>query len=56
MFYLLQLDLWLLSMQTLKKQEWAEFSWRHTVCNVKHGVETRLEYSLAIEYMYFQWL
>ena len=37
-----------LSMQTLKKQEWTEFSWRNNVYNVKFSVERRLEYRFAI--------
>ena len=41
-------------MQTLKKQEWTEFSWRNNVYNAKLGVETRLEHRFAIEYAYFQ--
>ena len=45
-----------LSMQTLKKQDWTEFSWRHNVDNAKFTLNTRLEYSFGIEYTYFHWL
>ena len=43
-----------LSMQTLKKQEWTEFSWRYNIYNAKFSVETRLEHDFAIAYTYFQ--
>ena len=43
-----------LSIQTLRKQEWTEDSWRNRVYNAKLSVETRVEHGLAIEYMYFQ--
>ena len=43
-----------LSMQTLKKQELTEVSWRNNNCNAKFSVETRLEHGFAIEYTYFQ--
>ena len=41
-------------MQTLKIQEWAEFSWRNNVYNAEVSVETHLEYGFAIECTYFQ--
>ena len=41
-------------MQTLKKKEWTEFSWKHTGDNAKFSLETRLELGFAIEYPYFQ--
>ena len=43
-------------METLKKQEWTEFSWRTNVYNANFSVETRLEHGFAIEYTYFQLL
>ena len=33
-----------LSMQTLEKQEWTEFSWRNNVYNANINVEARLEH------------
>ena len=45
-----------LSMQTLKKPKWTEFSWQTSIDNAKFSVETRLEHGVAIEYTYFQWL
>ena len=42
-----------LSMQTLKKKEWTEVSWRNNVHNVKFTLKTRLENSVGIEYTYF---
>ena len=45
-----------LSMHTLQKKEWTEFSWRHNVYNAKFSVESRLEHGFAIEYTCFQWL
>ena len=44
-----------LSMQTLKKQDWTEFSWRHNVDNAKFTLKTRLENGFGIEYTYFHW-
>ena len=43
-----------LNLQTLKKQEYTEPSWRHTVYNAKFSVKTRLEHGFAIEFTYFQ--
>ena len=43
-----------LSMQTLKKHEETDDSWRNNVYNAKFSVETRLEHGFAIEYKYFQ--
>ena len=43
-----------LSMETLKKQEWTEFSMRNNVYDAKFSVETRLEHGFAIENTYFQ--
>ena len=45
-----------LSMQTVKTQDWTEFSWGSTVYNAKFSVKTRLEHGFAIEYTYVQWL
>ena len=45
-----------LMMQTLKKQEWTEFSWRNMVYNATFSVETCLEHGFAMEYTYFQLL
>ena len=44
-----------LSMQTLKKQDWTEVSWRHNVDNAKFTLKTRLENGFGIEYTYFHW-
>ena len=41
-------------MQTQKKQEFTEVSWRNNMYNTKFGVETRLEQRLPIEYTNFQ--
>ena len=42
-----------LSIQTLNKQNWTEFSWRKNVYNVyKFSVNTRLEHGFSIEYTY----
>ena len=38
-----------LSMQTLRKQDWAEFSWRQNVYNAKFRVETSLEHGFPID-------
>ena len=38
-----------LSIQTLIKQEWTEFSWRNNGYNAKFSVETRLKHGFAIE-------
>ena len=43
-------------MQTLKKEEWTEVSWRNSVYNANFSVDTRLEHGFAIEYTYFQLL
>ena len=43
-----------ISMQTLKRQEYEEFSWRNNDDNAKFSVGTPLEHGLAIEYTYFQ--
>ena len=43
-----------LSMQTLKKQDWTEFSWRHIVDNANFTLKTRLEHGFAIVHTYFQ--
>ena len=45
-----------LSMDTLKNQDWTEFSWPHNVYNGKLIVTTRLEYGFGIEYSHFQLL
>ena len=45
-----------LSMQTLKKQDWIEVSWRNNVYNAKFSVKTRLDNDFPIERTYFQWL
>ena len=42
-----------LSMQTLRKQDWAEFSLRHNVYNANFSVKIRSEHVVAIEYTYF---
>ena len=39
-----------LSMQTLRKQDWTEFSWRHNVYNTKFRLKARLEHGFALEY------
>ena len=39
-----------LNMQTLKKQDFIEFSWRNSVYNAKFSVETSLEHGFAIEF------
>ena len=44
-----------LSIQTLKKQNWIEFSWRTTVYIAKFNVKPRLEHEFPIEWTYFQW-
>ena len=41
-------------MQTLKKQEWTEPSWRINVYNAKCSVAPRLEHGYATEYTYFK--
>ena len=40
-------------MQTMKQQEWIEFSWRNNVYKAKFSVDTRSEHGFAIEYTYF---
>ena len=45
-----------LSMDALRKQDLAEFSWRNNVYNAKFSIKTRLEHGFAFEYMYVQWL
>ena len=42
-----------LSMQTLKKQDWTELSWRNNVHNAKVNIGTHVEHGFAIEYGYF---
>ena len=42
-----------LSMQTLKKQDWTELSWRNNVYNAKVNIGTHVEHGFAIEYGYF---
>ena len=44
-----------LSMQTVKKQDWTEFSWRNNVDNAKFTLKSRLENGFGIEYTYFHW-
>ena len=39
-----------LSMQTLRKQDWTEFSWRDKVYNAKFSLEIRLDHGFAMEY------
>ena len=53
---LLGLIKWTLNIQTVKKQDWTEFSWRNNVYNAKFSLETRLEHGFGIEYTYLQWL
>ena len=36
-----------LSMQTLRKHDWTEFSWRNNVYKAKFSVKPRLEYRFA---------
>jgi len=43
-----------LSMQTMTKQEWTEFSWRNNGYNDKFRVDTRLEHGFAIDFAYIQ--
>ena len=43
-----------LTMQTLKKQEETEDSFRSNVYNAKFSLKTRLEHGFAIDYTYFQ--
>ena len=43
-----------LSMQTLKKEEWTEISWRSNVCNAKFSVDTRLEHGFPIDKAYLK--
>ena len=43
-----------LSMQTVKKQDWTEFSWPNNVYNGKLRLKARLEHGFGIEYTYFQ--
>ena len=45
-----------LRMQTLRWQDWTEFSWWNNVYNDKFSVGTHLERGFAIEYTYAQWL
>ena len=45
-----------LSMKTLIKHDWTEWSWQNNVYNAKFSVKARLEHGIAIEYTYFQWL
>ena len=45
-----------LSMQTLKKREWTEFSWQHNAYDAIFSVDTRVDHGVAIEYTYFQGL
>ena len=42
-------DLMGLNLQTLKKQDWTEVSWRHNVYNVKFSVKTRYDHVYPIE-------
>ena len=42
-----------LSMETLKKQDWTESSYRNNVYNGKVGLKTRLEHGYAVEHTYF---
>ena len=42
-----------LSSETLRKQDWTEFSWHNNVYNAKFSVITRLEHGYAVEYTYF---
>ena len=43
-----------LGMQTLRTQEYIEFSWPNNIYNAKFSVETCLEHGFALEYIYFQ--
>ena len=43
-----------LRIQTLKKQEWTDISWRNNVYNDEFRVDTRLEHGFTIDYAYFQ--
>ena len=45
-----------LSIETLRKQDWKEFSWHSNVYNAKISLKTRLELGYAVEYTYFHWL
>ena len=45
-----------LSIETLRKQDWTEFSWDNNVYNAKFSLITRLEHGYAVEYTYFHWL
>ena len=45
-----------LSMDTLREQDWTEFSWHNNVYNAKFSLKTRLELGYAVEYTYFHWL
>ena len=45
-----------LSMKTLIKHDWTEWSLRNNVYNAKYSVKARLEHGFAIEYTYFLWL
>ena len=42
-----------LSIETLRKQDWTEFSWHNNVYNAKFSQITRLEHGYAVEYTYF---
>ena len=45
-----------LSIETLRKQDWTEFSWHNNVYNAKFSLKTRLELGYPMEYTYFHWL
>ena len=45
-----------LCMQTMRQQDWTEFSWRNNVYNAKFSVTPLLEHGFAMEYKYVQWL
>ena len=47
-------DLMILSMQTLRKQEWTELSWQNTAYNTTVSVEAGLEHGYTLDYTYFQ--
>ena len=49
MFFFVATGLMGLCVQTLKEQEWTEFSWRNNIDDAKFSVETRLEHGVPIE-------
>ena len=45
-----------LSIETLRKHDWTEFSWHSNVYNAKFSLITRLEHGYAVKYTYLHWL